>query len=104
MNSDEQEKCKSMSAAFKQAGLSPIVKCIMKDGPDECISAMKNTEVDAFTTDGGHMFSNLNSIKPIMAENYGFGKLYGFLLRQTSRLSIIVFFTLLRFHSFMFFF
>ena len=73
MSSDEQSKCMSMANALKDASLYPGIDCVQKDGASGCVQALKSKEADAFTADGGHIYENRQSVKPIMAEDYGFG-------------------------------
>ena len=72
-NDDERRKCLAMSDAFEKAAMQPKVDCV-KTSKDTCVKALQNSEADVFTADGGHMYHNMDILKPIMAEDYGFGK------------------------------
>lgn len=63
-----------MVTAFNQTGLQPAVECVMKSSREECVNALSNNEADAFTADGEDIFNYYDSLKPILAENYGFGE------------------------------
>ncbi|XP_076824672.1 melanotransferrin-like isoform X1 [Clavelina lepadiformis] len=73
ISSDEQTKCLKMEDAFKQANMLPGVTCIAKSGVDSCVSALENSEADAITLDGGHVYNERSKLKPVMAEDYGEG-------------------------------
>ena len=70
---DEMNKCLAMSDAFKKAMMQPKMVCV-KTSKDLCVVALRNSEADVFTADGGHMYDNMDFLKPIMAEDYGFGR------------------------------
>ena len=63
-----------MSSAFANAMLDPKVQCIKKDDVGACIEALSSNVADVFTTDGGYIYQNMQQLKPIMAEDYGFGE------------------------------
>ena len=63
-----------MVSAAEKANLNIKVSCVMKTSADECITALRSGVADAFTTDGGHIFNNYQLVKPVLAEDYGFGK------------------------------
>ncbi|XP_062988369.1 serotransferrin [Elgaria multicarinata webbii] len=71
----EQAKCAKLQECFgsqPSANLPPF-SCVMKSTHLDCIKAIANSEADATTLDGGHIFDaglNPYNLKPIMAEVY----------------------------------
>ena len=75
-----------MAAEAEEANLNIKISCVMKTSVDECVSSLKNGEADTFTTDGGHIFNNYQLVKPVLAEDYGFGKFYSFIYKRLAQL------------------
>ncbi|XP_049631909.1 serotransferrin-like [Suncus etruscus] len=68
----ETSKCSSFKKALPASG--PLLSCVRKNSPIECIRAISEDEADAVTLDAGHVFeaglAPYNLI-PVVAEYYG---------------------------------
>ncbi|KAM7374673.1 hypothetical protein PAMP_007318 [Pampus punctatissimus] len=64
----ELQKCLRLAARY------PVFSCVKKESTMECISAIKDSEADAITLDGGDIYTaglNNYDLQPIIAEDYG---------------------------------
>ncbi|XP_072427804.1 uncharacterized protein [Chiloscyllium punctatum] len=68
----ETRKCEDLKSHMVNEGFSNF-KCVQKDSPETCVSAIKNREADAITVDAGDIFKGAllpePRLKPIAAEN-----------------------------------
>ncbi|XP_053167054.1 serotransferrin [Hemicordylus capensis] len=72
----EQAKCLNLKECLKSE--FPHLNCVRRADPHDCIRAIKDSEADAVSLDGGHIYDaglSPNSLKPVAAEVYhGDGK------------------------------
>lgn len=74
ISNEEQEKCIRLQQecfAPQQSKELPVLNCVRKADPHDCIRAIKSSEADAVTLDAGHIAEaglSPNNLKPIVAE------------------------------------
>ncbi|XP_052014999.1 melanotransferrin [Apodemus sylvaticus] len=68
----EQQKCRDMSQAFREAGLQPPLLCVQGTSTDHCVQLIKDRKADAITLDGGAIYEagKEHGLKPVVGEVY----------------------------------